>query len=171
HQGTRDANAHLGTDTIAFDIPGSGVHTIAIATDLPTITDPVVIDGTTQPGYAGNPLIELSTATGPGLVITGGNSTLRGLVLNGTGRMILLQTGGGNVVEGCYIGTHATGTVDLANDQGIRILSSNNNRIGGTSPSSLNLISGNSAVGLLVESSDGTIIQGNLIGTDITGTV
>jgi len=171
HQAMLDANVHIGADTISFNVPGSGVHTIAIATDLPTITDPVVIDGTTQPGYAGNPLIELSTATGHGLVITGGNSTLRGLVLNGTGRMILLQTGGGNVVEGCYIGTDATGTVDLANDQGIRILSSNNNRIGGTSPSSRNLISGNSAVGLLVESSDGTIIQGNLIGTDITGTV
>src|SRR5262245_33484910 len=89
HQAILDANAHFGTDSIAFAISGSGVHTIAIATDLPTITDPVVIDGTTQPGYVGNPLIELSTATGRVFVITGGNSTLRGLVLNGTGRMIL----------------------------------------------------------------------------------
>jgi hypothetical protein len=169
-QAITDANAHVGADTIAFIVPGSGVHTFAIATNLPTITDPVVIDGATQPGYAGSPLIELSTVTGQVFSITGGNSTLRGLVLNGSGRMILLQTGGGNVVEGCYIGTDATGTVGLSNDQGIRILSSNNNRIGGTSPSSRNLISGNNAGGILVETSDGTIIQGNLIGTDISGT-
>ena len=30
-------------DTIAFDIPGAGVQTITVPTDLPTITDPVTI--------------------------------------------------------------------------------------------------------------------------------
>jgi len=45
---------------ISFAIPGTGVQTIAPASPLPAITNPVVIDGTTQPGYAGTPLIALS---------------------------------------------------------------------------------------------------------------
>src|SRR5262245_6834328 len=59
-QAMTNANAHAGTDTIEFNIPGSGVHTIDVpTTQLPSITSPVVIDGTTQPGYAGTPLIEI----------------------------------------------------------------------------------------------------------------
>src|SRR5215469_2489310 len=45
-----------GLDTIAFHIPGAGVHTIHLTSNLPTITDPVVIDGYTQPGSAPNTL-------------------------------------------------------------------------------------------------------------------
>src|SRR4051794_12144679 len=53
-QAINDANAHVGADTIAFNIPGAGVHHIITAlfsSELPTITDTVTIDGTTQPGY------------------------------------------------------------------------------------------------------------------------
>src|SRR6266542_7047742 len=73
------ANATSGLDTIAFSI-GSGLQTIAPLSALPTITDPVIIDGTTQPGYAGAPLIELNGANAgsgaDGLSITAGNSTV-----------------------------------------------------------------------------------------------
>ena len=48
------ANALPGTDTIAFDIDGSGPHTIQPSSPLPTITDPVIIDGFTQPGASAN---------------------------------------------------------------------------------------------------------------------
>src|SRR5262249_39505577 len=44
------ANAAPGADTIAFNIPGDGVHTIKPASALPAVTDPVTIDGYTQPG-------------------------------------------------------------------------------------------------------------------------
>ena len=44
------ANAAVGLDTIHFNIPGTGLHTITPATSLPIITDPVVIDGSTEPG-------------------------------------------------------------------------------------------------------------------------
>jgi hypothetical protein len=171
-QAITDANANGGTDTIAFNIPGSGVHTINVPTALPTITSPVVIDGTTQPGFAGNPLIELHGVQAYGLQIQAGSSTVRGLVLNGFATSILLQNGGGNLIQGCYIGTDATGTVGAsAGGLGIRIISSDNNTIGGTTPGSGNLLSGNGSVALNVESADGTIVQGNRIGTDITGTV
>src|SRR4051794_37082562 len=42
------ANATAGPAVIAFAIPGPGVHTISLATDLPAITHPVTIDATTQ---------------------------------------------------------------------------------------------------------------------------
>ncbi|MDQ3754414.1 MAG: hypothetical protein M3371_06750 [Acidobacteriota bacterium] len=50
-QAILDANATAGTQTIAFNIPGSGVQTISPLSALPTITDAVVIDGTTQPRF------------------------------------------------------------------------------------------------------------------------
>src|ERR1039458_7256017 len=49
-----------GIDTIDFNIPGAGVHTIAPLMQLPTITNPVTIDGYSQPGSAAN-------TNGPGL--------------------------------------------------------------------------------------------------------
>ncbi len=55
-----NANATVGTDTITFNIPGPGVKTINLVNQLPDITDPVAIDATTQPGYAGSPLIEIN---------------------------------------------------------------------------------------------------------------
>jgi hypothetical protein len=60
------ANANPGPDIIEFDIAGPGVHTIAVTTELPIITGPVIIDGWSQPGFAGNPLIELSGALAAG---------------------------------------------------------------------------------------------------------
>ena len=49
-QAILDANAAGGADTIAFNIVGSGVHTIAPTTELPAITSPVTIDGYSQGG-------------------------------------------------------------------------------------------------------------------------
>src|SRR4051794_40053612 len=57
HRAILDANASPGTDQIAFNIPGSGVHVIDVsAVMLPEITDAVIIDGYTQPGAAPNTL-------------------------------------------------------------------------------------------------------------------
>ena len=62
-----DANANAGVDAIGFDIAPGGIQTIALLSVLPTITDPVIIDGTTQPGFAGTPIIELTgTSAGVG---------------------------------------------------------------------------------------------------------
>ena len=74
-QAILDSNSAVGaTNTIDFDISGSGVQTIAPLSPLPAITNPVLIDGDSQPGYAGTPLIELSgsqAGSGDGLTITG----------------------------------------------------------------------------------------------------
>ncbi|HYX46657.1 MAG TPA: hypothetical protein VE820_07535, partial [Sphingomicrobium sp.] len=55
-QAILDANANAGTDTIEFNIPGSGVQTIAPSTALPDIAEAVTIDGYTQPGASPNAL-------------------------------------------------------------------------------------------------------------------
>ena len=59
-QAILDSNtAAGGSNTIEFAIPGTGAQTIALSSPLPLITTSVLIDGTTQPGYAGTPLIAL----------------------------------------------------------------------------------------------------------------
>ncbi len=178
------ANSAPGVNTISFNIPGPGPHTIQPTSPLPVITDPVVIDGTTEPDYAGAPVIELNGALaglrGNGLTITAGSSTVRGLVINRfqsdgeleTGNALLLKTGDGNTIEGCYLGTDVRGTLALANEgAGVLVLESDNNTIGGTSPNAGNVISGNTAWGIFLGPGVvGNEIVGNLIGTDSTGT-
>src|SRR5438034_1619367 len=53
-QAILDANAAPGADLITFNLPGTGVQTIAPVTALPTITDSVTIDGYSQPGSSPN---------------------------------------------------------------------------------------------------------------------
>ena len=79
----------------------------------------------------------------------------------------------GNVIQGNYIGTDATGTVALANGGSGISTSASGNLVGGTTAGAGNLISGNGGAGLLINfagpNAPGNIVQGNLIGTDKTG--
>jgi len=181
-QAIADANNNPGLDTIAFNIPGSGPQTISPTSLLPIIIDPVVIDGTTQPGFAGAPLIVLngSNMTGSyGLSITAGNSTVRGLVINGfTVRAISLGGNGNNVIAGNYIGTDASGTSSLPlpnNTVGVYVASANN-IIGGTTVADRNVISGNrgpsggTGVWIDTAAATGNKVIGNYLGTDVSGT-
>jgi WD40-like Beta Propeller Repeat len=175
------ANANPGADVVAFDIPGPGLHTIQPTSPLPTITDPVTIDGTTQPGSScpSTPLIELNGSLAGsifvnGLYITAGSSTVRGLVINGFARDgVYLQTGGANHIECNFIGIDASGTVARGNrGDAIEAEHSRANVIGGTTAASRNVLSGN-GVGIATDfdDADGNAIQGNFIGTDVTGSV
>ncbi|MHC5538694.1 beta strand repeat-containing protein [Singulisphaera rosea] len=176
-QAILSANATTGTDTITFDIPGAGPFTIKPLSALPTITDPVNIDATTEPGYQGSPLIEIDgEAAGTqvdGLTINAGGSLVEGLAINRfQGSGILLQQGGGNRVIGDRIGTDLSGQKAQGNRfDGIEIDGSANNTIGGSDPASANLISGNGIAGVQITgaSSTGNVIAGNLIGTDLSG--
>src|SRR5262249_24792850 len=82
-QAILNANAAAGADVINFQI-GTGAKTITLLSALPLISSPVTIDGGSQPGYAGAPIIELSgnNAVLTGLNITAGSSTGKGLVIN-----------------------------------------------------------------------------------------
>ncbi len=169
------ANSNPGADTIAFGI-GLGVQTIDLSTDLPVITDPVTVDGTTQPGFAGSPIIELKGTmdeSRAGLTITGGSSEVRSLVLNRFGNSAIgLSINGGNRVEGNFIGTDVSGTTSLFNDEGVLIFRVSNNTIGGTVAAARNVISGNDRDGVSVQAfgSGGNTIQGNYLGTNAAGT-
>jgi hypothetical protein len=186
-QAILDANAATGADTIAFNIPGSGVKTIKPVTPLPQITDTVVIDGYTQPGASANTLtngdnavllIELQGPAGAanglsyfGLNISAGNSVVRGLVINEFGGGIYLQQKGSNTVEGNFIGTNPTGDARHANSfDGIKIeFNSLGNLIGGTTPGARNILSGNGN-GININQSSTMTVQGNYIGTNAAGT-
>lgn len=164
-----NANASVGLDTIVFNIPGSGPHVINPQTMLPEITDPVVIDGTTQPGYAGSPVIVLDgngLSDASGLVIRAGGSTVRGLAIVRFGIGIVLRDGDNNVIQGNYLGIDPTGSA-LGNNTAINI-SSSKNFIGGITAATRNIISGN-RFGISVAGNDNGI-HGNFIGTNAAGT-
>lgn len=127
-QAILDANAAPGADLIDFNIPGAGVQTIAPASGLPTITDPVTIDGYTQPGASPNTLavgndavlrIELDGSgaghAAYGLRIFGGNSTVRGLVINRFANDGIWLWSQANVIEGNFVGIDPTGTQGQGN--------------------------------------------------------
>ena len=104
-----------------------------------------------------------------GLSIGAGGSTVRGLVINRFAAGILLSGGGGNHIEGNYIGTDVTGTLALGNQyNGIAIEASSNNTIGGTGAGAGNVIAGNGQDGIEVNGT-GNAIQGNYIGVGADG--
>jgi len=171
------ANSAPGTPTVCFAIPGGGVHTIAPTSPLPAISGSMVIDGSTQTGFAGAPLIELNgTSAGgqPGLVLAAGDSTVRGLIINRfAANGILISGGSGNIIAGNYIGTNASGTAAAGNgSDGIGIYNTPGNTIGGATPADRNLVSGNIGNGicLYLSGAANNIIAGNYIGTNASGT-
>jgi hypothetical protein len=185
------ANGTPGT-RIRFNIPNtdpnyqtSGADSwwrISPASALPSITAAgTKIDGTTQTTNQGDtntkgPEIELEGSSAGtsinGLTITGGNCTIRHLVINrfnDTG--IYLDVNDGNKIEGNYIGTDVTGSVDQGNTvYGIHSYwNSGSNTIGGTTPAQRNVISGNDMHGIFVQWSQSNVISGNYIGTNAAG--
>lgn len=181
-QAILDANAAGGANTIDFNIENSGsVQAIFPMSPLPTITSPVLIDGSSQggAGYTGPPLIDIDgTNAGPdaaGLVITAGESTIRGLAIDQfSGDGIDLDGPGGNTFVGNFIGTDTTGETAQGNGgSGVAIIGSSNNTIGGTTAGAGNLISGNATAGVEISASQmippsSNLIEGNDIGTDRT---
>jgi CSLREA domain-containing protein len=181
----REVNAGVGPgpDRIHFSI-GAGPQTITPSFPVGGILRPVIVDGTTQPGFTGTPLIELNGTQsaiflpgGDGMRLLGGNSTIRGLVINrfGNNAISLIGTAGGNVVAGNYIGTDLSGTTALGNGGNGVYIESSANRVGGIVPADRNVISGNRepGVGITGNVSNGgsvNVVQGNYIGTNAAGT-
>ncbi len=104
------------------------------------------------------------TGTGEGNIISG--NTVHGVVIDGNG----ISTTTANVVQGNLIGLNAAGAATLGNgDSGVRILGGAGvNTIGGITAAARNVISGN-VDGIYIQDADGITIQGNYIGTDVTG--
>ena len=189
-QAITDANANPGRDTIAFNITGSGVHTILIASALPAITSPVTLDGYTQPGTSANTLpvgqglntvlkIEISAE---GLFFPGGgcvqvqasDTTIRGLAITncdvGNASGIYISNAPTNVrIEGNFLAVAPDGVTRT--DQGfakqVLVTGGTNIVVGGTTAASRNLIAAcQSGVDF---SGSGHTVAGNLFGLTAAG--
>lgn len=193
-----------GTPTITFNVGGGGAQTITLGSNLPYITHPVLIDGTTQPPGSSSPLITVSgtqvtgsyglvfelgsdgsNLRGVGItkfdtgillnransVVIGGSGAGQGNLLTGNNTAIAAAIGDGCKVIGNFIGTDATGTIAAPNGSGIGFGGATHLTIGGNTPGAGNLISGNTDAGIFGFYSDSLHISGNLIGTDVSGTL
>ena len=170
-----DANLAGGADDISFDIPGSGPHTITLATPLPDITEALTIDGSTGADAAALAPVKAVFLDGDGtttnaLTASASGVVIRGLAIGNFQSVAIALTAGGTIVEGNFLGTDATGLVDQGNGaEGIFVTGSGTNSvIGGTTAAQRNVIAGNNGDGILIFG-DLNEVRGNFIGVDRNG--
>lgn len=190
----QEANVASTAVTIAFNIPGPGVHTIAPASQLPLLTNTngITIDGFTQPGSSPNsdPLVDNAVygidlkGTGPngfpGIYITGPNNTVRGMVIRAFSiDVYLYQTGAtNNTVVGNMLGLQPDGTFDPTrtlkpgSDCVVIQQGASSNFIGLPGNANRNVISGCNHQGVATYNwpTKNNLIRNNIIGLDPTGT-
>ena len=189
-QAILDANGAAGTDTITFAIVGGGLQTIAPLTNLPNITEAVIIDGYSQSGSSANTLalgdnavltIEVNgnnISNGTGLNFQAGvnGGEVKGLLMTKWNNAILFDGATNITVDGNFFGTNAAGTAATAstkNGSAFFILNSaSGNTIGGAAAAARNLISGGNTAGITMGNTGTTnnLIQNNYIGTNAAGT-
>ncbi len=171
-------------NSITFAIPGAGPFTIMPASLLPTISQGITIDGTTQlgascgPAFALQIVIDGTSAPGAiGLLFGAGSqgSIVKGLVIdNFNNDGIVFQNSGSNTLTCSMIGTDSSGTIAQPNTgAGIAIFGGTNTTIGGIVPTARNIISGNGAQGIDIRNAgtNTNFVEGNYIGTDLTGSL
>ncbi len=167
-------------ETITFNIPGPGPFVIQPLTQLPAITDPVIIDGYSQPGSLpatdsepATILIEISGSalgSATGLNLDAGNSTLSGLFIRYFRVNLTLGGTGKNTIKGNYF----AGTAGTINNI---YINSPDNEIGGRSPAARNVItSAGAGDGIEINNTNGHLVGrnriiGNFIGVDPTGEI
>jgi hypothetical protein len=178
------ANSTSVPDTIKFDLPGSGIRTINVATQLPQIPSnrPLTIDGWSQPGFGSSPLVQISSASGAsyGLSVFASNSVFRGLIFSGFSKAsIALWGGDNNKIQGCYLGSNAAGNAVVGSSDTAAVYlagGSASNIIGvdgdGTNDANEgNLLVGSSQMGVWLNGggTTGNRVAGNRIGVSKSG--
>ncbi len=182
-----DANSNGNSgdvDIIEFNIPGTGVHTIAPTGILPVPTEPLLIDGYSQPGsqantaispepFNGTITIEINGANAgapmSGLILQGvDGSTVRGISIHSYTTTQIVINSNDITLEGNYIGVKPSGVeAGSGNGGGINTTPGCSNlAIGGSSPENRNIITAsqnknNSAVSMDCTQST---MYGNYIG-------
>ncbi|MCP3956603.1 MAG: CSLREA domain-containing protein, partial [bacterium] len=183
-----EANALAGSETIVFDIGGGGAQTITLGSVLPTISGDLVIDGSTQPGFMGTPLITVDAngLGGAAMSVFSTSVTLRDFRISNSASIHLqLHTVSSSTVDGLDLPGPGSGTalrviscddltiqnvtvtgrtgrgIDVSGGSDVRIL---NNDLTGTGSN------GNPALTLLNVAA-GTLPQGiQVSGNDFSGT-
>ncbi|MDP6453460.1 MAG: right-handed parallel beta-helix repeat-containing protein, partial [SAR202 cluster bacterium] len=137
------SNLKIGKDLIAFNIDGLGPHVIQPTSALPTLTDRTAIDGTTEPDFV------LGLVTTPPIVLDGSSA--------GFGNTGLTIDAGLSHILGLFIHSFDGPGMWINDSPGTYVLD--------------NVISGNGTYALNIEGANatGNIVQGNLIGTNVTG--
>jgi len=168
------------TGTMSNTVDGNFIGTVISGTAaLPNGLAGVVVQG----GASGN----IIGGTDGGNTISG-NTRGAGVVIAGvnlvTGQLASTATSG-NVVEGNRIGTDPSGTAALSNTIGVVVNSGAvSNTVGGTATNAENVVSGNSFIGVAITGTgalltpggfaplptNGNLVQGNFVGTNISGT-
>ena len=143
-------------------------------------------DATTDPGSlktgnkgAGVSLTTRTDGGGASDDVVGGATAAKRNVLSGNeAGVAVINAAKNNRVEGNYIGTDKTGTAALPNRFGVLLYAADENLVGGTTAGVRNVISGNSEEGLRMAVDGPTSnpaklnkVQGNYIGTDVSGAV
>jgi hypothetical protein len=181
-----EANDTAGDDDIGFDLGGTGAQAISPASELPTITGTLTIDGYTQAGASENTLEEgndailnivlggLDAGAGAdGLRIEGSGCTIKGLLIrnfDGSGVRITGSGSTGNRIEGNFIGVNRDGVTDRGNGTGVYVASASNT-VGGAQPEERNVISGNDGYGVDISGTEAVEnrLEGNYVGTTADG--
>jgi hypothetical protein len=167
------AGSPAATNTIAFNIPGTGIHTIPV-TSVTQITTPLTIDGSTQPGYAGVPLIQITGAVEDLLLfsLNANGSSLKDLMLTNTnggglndGATAFFATNN-NQITGNYFNTDGV-TVIGTHGAGLLFGISANNVIGGSTAPTRNIFGGQT--GIFLQDSSHNLVEGNFFGVQPDG--
>jgi hypothetical protein len=167
-QAILNANKHIGADRIVFNMPSSFL-TISLVSALPTITDAVTIDGTTQKGSTGapNPVTIDGTLAGTlasGFIIATKNTTIKGLIIQDfaiDGIWIQGPKGNNNTI--------VQDQIRLNGQVGIAITDGANNVIGGAHNGNVITQNGGDGVWINGAKATGNRVLFNLIGTDSSG--
>ncbi len=169
----------------SIDAPTGGKEIINLLSPLPTIQAAVKIDGLTQPGVHVTPLIQIdgsNAGTGAnGLKITSGNVQVLDLaIVNFSGSGIVIN-GNSNTLQQNYIGLDANQGGGVAGPNGGFgiVVSGSSNIIGGQGTAQTggftavvgNFVAANAKGGIDISGANSSrnVIQGNIIGTDNSG--
>ena len=174
-----NGNGGDAVDTITFALPATdpigGPYTISLLSALPFITTPVTIDGETQPGWIGPPIVELrGSGVGAGdargfyLAPGSDGSTIRGLAIDGFPLDAIGIKSSNNRIANNYLGIDPVGTI-RGNNDGVFIEIGSANLIGGSSSRDRNVISGNHGGGIYIAPGIGTGNDANVIRANYIG--
>ncbi|MDJ0497436.1 MAG: DUF5011 domain-containing protein, partial [Acidimicrobiia bacterium] len=177
-----EANFDAGADDIEFDIPvgdpnhSAGIWTIAPGSQYDNLNTTMSINGATQPGWAGDPVIQIDGSadltSSAGLNVFSSNTEIRGLILHsfpdeGIESDGSLGGGDNNTFAGNWVGIDASGAA--APNGGFGILLTDgaaNNTVGGPNPEDANVVGGNAVggIGVWLLGTDDNRVYGNFIG-------
>ncbi len=190
YQGSRNrigTNADGISDELERNVIVSGIG-LALDPRVPSVMEDNVIKGNYLGtdvtgsiafgvGHAGIRLgfsraADSAETEGPVRTVIGGTTDVeRNLIGGFTQHGIAANRAVGTVIQGNYIGVGSDGVTALGNFDGVLLTGTTETRIGGTAEGAGNVISGNRRYGIGVSVSSFTTMQGNLIGTDVSGTV